>query len=709
MASVLFIVVNPASLTTNETAFRDRLATTLGHAVTLRDAAASDADAGSFGLVVISPNIDHTTLGTKYKTAATGLISTRAATWVNLGLSTVGTTSISNEYNVVVTTADHPVRGTVPSGTQVIFASSTGSGLPFVGSSGTLIARHTSLSTRRTHIVFETGETMADSSTAAGRRVGFSHPNEAALELNATGWQLFDNAVNWSANVSAGTHTTLSLSAGLSFTGAESRSVSRATPSAPGVTPVTTVTLGGLNISAEVGAPLGGTSISWGRGANFDGSSETAGTAVVVVRNDGKKFNPDNGSSPYASALRINQPLRISSVYGSTTRYHFHGFVTRIVPRDDKFAEIHASDPLWRFSRQEVSVPASVKRQLQGFRVAVLEQMGLTTGEWALAADNGPESMIPYTGADQVTGLGVLEELNSATGSFHFIRPTATSFQYVARDRLYLQTNASVETYDPTDYTKPFPVIANADETAETIINEQRVQATPRLMDDAPSTLWELRGSIGVAAGTTRTIWARWSDPAFEVTMPAADRVWETAGTAPTFTFTPFARSAKIEITAGTETTGVKALKVIGTNAPAADIASIADSSASSISTYGLFRGGEVASDYLSSRANARGLASWYVRRYRIPRAKPTMQVVNRFPSQLDRDIGERVTLVYPDYNWGGAGKQFLIRGFRTSVSGSGSVWTTDYDLEHAPDLENLFTIGGTADQGVGGTAILGY
>ena len=476
----------------------------------------------------------------------------------------------------------------------------------------------------------------------------------------------------------------------------------------PITVPVVTVTLGGTDITAAaVGAPRGGKAIVWQGGANFDGSSEAPGSAVILVDNTDLAFNTDNASSPYFAVNKLNKILRITSVYSATTYYHFHGYVTRIVPRDDKLVEIHASDPLWWYKRLEASVPASFSRTISEFRGLILDDIGVAAGERSLNPVNGPEAMVPFTGADHVSALNVLDELNKATGSFHYIKPTATTYQYTVRDRTYLQSNAVSEAYSTTDMANPFPVVDISDENLDNIINEQRVTAKPRLLDDVPTLeIWGRGHGLHLNAGQVRTVWADWNEPAFFVTSAVA-RI-DTTGTAPLIVVTPFSRSAKIVLTGGTQPARIYGLLLNGTFATVQSLTSMTVEDAASITAYGRHKGSEITSDYISSGANAVGLASGQVRRWGVPRPEPTFQLQDRFPSILLREIGQRVSINLPQFSWA-TGKDFVIRGLKTEISNGGYIWTTTYQLQQAPTLENLFTIGGTADQGIGGTAILGY
>lgn len=464
--------------------------------------------------------------------------------------------------------------------------------------------------------------------------------------------------------------------------------------------PVATVTLGGTDISSRVEAPSGEPSVTFGRGVSFDGAGTPPGYATISVSNNDRAFNPRNGSSTYASVLRLGKPVRITAVYSATTYYLFHGFLRRIVPGDG-FAQLVCQDALFNFSRRETNLAASVTRSINGFRGAILDDIGEAAGSRSLS-NEGPEATVTYTGADGNDAAGLLETLDRATGTMHYVVPTSTGYQYVTLARTALQSLASVETWSDTDFSSPFAVdLPGYDYTDEGIVNEQRVEANPRLLDDDPSTVWS-KEKIWLPAGATRTRWPRWDDPTFELAIS-----YDVNAGSPTVTMTPFARTAKLVIAAGGSNANLQNLKIRGRVARSVELDAGIASDATSQSTYGLLRGGDISSDYIASEAWSDSLAAWYVYRYKDPRARPPVVFENRFPTQLQRQVGERVTLTAAEHSLSGV--EMLIASFQTEIRESGGTWRTTYQLEEMPAAVSLFTVGGSAGQGVGGSAILGY
>lgn len=467
--------------------------------------------------------------------------------------------------------------------------------------------------------------------------------------------------------------------------------------------PVVTVTLGGTDISADVASPSGTHAIVYGRGSNFDGSSESPGYATVMLKNADYRYNPDNSGSSRYALLKVGKALRVTVTYNAVTYYLYHGYVRRIVPNPvTKFAEIVTQDAMFNFSRRETSVSASVSRTLKSFRDAILDDILEAGANRSLTLGNGPENEVPYTGADQRNALGVLDEINAATASYHYIKPNAADYTYTTKDRLFIQAGTLDETWSDVDTANPFATdISGWDYTDENIINSQRVYATPRLLEEVNSVVWQRKHSLTVDASTTETRWARFDEPTFEQVLS-----YSIVGAGGTVTFTPFARSAKIVITAGVNALTVRDLKITGARALVTELHSALDEAPSSITDYGRLKGGDIQTDYLSSTAQAKGLAQWITYRYAKPRSFPTVRFENRFPTQLVREIGDRVRLVAARLS---VDQHMYVRSFETRISEGGAIWTTDYDVEEASAIRNLFTLGGTADQGLGGTALLGF
>ncbi len=415
-------------------------------------------------------------------------------------------------------------------------------------------------------------------------------------------------------------------------------------------------------------------SVTYTAGANFDGSSEGPGSCSLVIYNEDAKYTPDNTASPIYRQLKPGRRLWIRATYASVTYALFYGTIRRIVPHPaDRTAEIYAEDPLFELDRAEVNVAASVSRSIRAFRELILYDAGVPPSDLAY----GIETNTPPTYADHVMALGVLEELNRATGSTHYIHPytvAATPYLYQTINRTTLATRVSSATWDD-DLTDA----DGFDLTDEAVYNAQRVTAEAPALS-IPKPLWEAEAYIDLPALGSTTIWATWSDPALNVTAAAT-----TASGSGTLVTTPFGDSAKIVLTAGAGGWSISSLVVSGQALEVRDTRSVLVSDAASATEYGTRFAPDVSSRYIESDAAAAGLASWTVYRYKDGPSRPTVTRENAFPSQLSHHVGDVITLNFPLLSI--TGRRYFIRSTTTTISASSTVWRTTYALESATPL----------------------
>jgi hypothetical protein len=449
--------------------------------------------------------------------------------------------------------------------------------------------------------------------------------------------------------------------------------------------------------------------LTYTRGANFDGTREAPGSCTVRLLNIDGRFSPDNASSPLSGLLVLGRRIWIRATHGGATYALFYGSIRRIVPTPgNKLVEIVAEDPLYYLSRSEVSVALSTERSIYTFRQQILTQLDVAYG-----LNHGIEDDIVYTEADQANVLDLLSELNVATGTVHYIRPHASSQIrgfYFTIDRVTIQGQAVDETFND-----DLNDLANYDLTDEGLVNSQRVFPTARRVAEVPEVVWE--GNVPFTIDVpTATIWAgrnrrapgaapvrsttdiSFEDPTFEQALTI-----EGTGISGSV-FTPFSRSAKIEISTATDAT-IDVLFITGK--PARRLSDVSVQAVDTSVVAEAFAGGDISSEFITSEAMAKGLADWWVYRYKGGVSRPDVTYVNKFPTQLARDITDRVSLNFALL--GISAKQFLIRSLTTRIDLEAKWWETTYNLESTPSALNLFTIGGTADQGIGGTAVLGH
>jgi hypothetical protein len=203
-SAVLFVVGN-TSLSAGDAAIQTRLQG-LGATVTLRSAtAATSADAQGKALIVISESVTSGDVNTKFRDSAVPVICLEPALFDDFRLA--GTVDgadygiSTNQTELELTAISHPLAA----GLTVPISSAAGAfswGRPAPGAIG--IGRIVGSSDRMGIFAFDTGQALT-SGVAPARRVGWVATASLPTTLTKQGWQLFDDAVNWSTAGGAGT------------------------------------------------------------------------------------------------------------------------------------------------------------------------------------------------------------------------------------------------------------------------------------------------------------------------------------------------------------------------------------------------------------------------------------------------------------------------------------------------------------------------
>lgn len=433
------------------------------------------------------------------------------------------------------------------------------------------------------------------------------------------------------------------------------------------------------------------------------------GVANVIVNNIGGKYNPDNSGGVLYGSLKPGRRIWIRATYSGTTYPLFYGVIRRIVPHpEDRTAEIVAEDVTCEWDLRDANLALSTSRSLRTFRGALLDLVDSTAARRSLAY--GEESTIPgVTGADGKSGgvLAYLSQIDEATGTLSYIVPSATTgtfYVYTTTDRASLQAAAADEAWDAETSAGAITGLTNLDLTDEAIVNSQMVTAQPAVLATSARVWTSDLIPFTVSAGATRTIWADYSGPV------SGAYAGYTATNTPTVTLTSFYETGKITVTAGVSATEVTDLGVYGRLAtPVESSASSEDttSQAAPPTGYGYRRGQPVSSPWLASFAYAQGLADYTVWRYKDPKVRPDVTRANVFPSVLQRLPGDVVTLTSGRASL--TTKRLLIRTVDLAVDAASGLWVATYETEELPAVATLFTVGGSAGEGVGGTGILAY
>lgn len=435
-------------------------------------------------------------------------------------------------------------------------------------------------------------------------------------------------------------------------------------------------------VNDDITADVGGTSpdataLTAFRGGSADfGSGASSGGGSIVVRNDTGKYSPDNGSSPLTGLLKVGRPVWATATYSAVTYGLLAGYISRIVPDPvSKLATIVVADPMARFGSAEAEVADSTTRSLKDYRGAILTAIG----EVVTRRDLADEPEIPgYSGERSGSALDLLNEVGRSTLARHFIRPGTAMpnwYFYTTRDRHYRLDVAATVTLPDT-----IAGMSGLDVSDDTLINDQFAVPSGRFAASESESVWtapEL--PLSLPAFASRTFWADFPDPVISASVVS------TSTGAPTVTLTNLGNSAKVVVTAGASASVTTALVVWGR--PARQLASIRvrAEDAASITTYGSrYLGSDITASLLTSTGLAQGLADHMVYRFRDPRPRPVVTLVNDFPNQLLAEPFEPVSLTFARLSL--SARRYEITGQTLRVSADRNTWTSDLQLQEAPE-----------------------
>ncbi len=106
-------------------------------------------------------------------------------------------------------------------------------------------------------------------------------------------------------------------------------------------------------------------------------------------------------------------------------------------------------------------------------------------------------------------------------------------------------------------------------------------------------------------------------------------------------------------------------------------------SDADSVNHYGPRPSGAIGNANFLSAATADIIGPALISRGKDPRARPQITIINRWPSQLTRQLGDIITLTFARQRI--YSQRYSILSLETSVSRSAQEWTTRYILEEMP------------------------
>lgn len=465
------------------------------------------------------------------------------------------------------------------------------------------------------------------------------------------------------------------------------------------------------NITADV------RQVRWQRGGQGDVVGGSApDSAVAVVKNSTGKYNPDNVASPLYGRLRPGRPVWFGAnadgtVSGAGTVYGiFAGKIRDIIPLPEggistgtPEAEIICDGILEDYARVPTNVVDSITRSQSAFRTEVLSDIGETRTDLDVEADT-----LPISSADSENALSVLESLNRASGTRHFIRPQSIKddwYKYTTRNRMYKVGAAADSTLDAAS--QHVTSIDGWRLTAESVINRQRATVDPLVIPVEQTIAWEY-GNAPFDVSGNKTIWADFGEYVANPELRSQE-----SGAALTKTLTSFGHTGKIDLFSPSST-NVLRLYVVGQAARREQAVTVTgeliDGVESSKAAYGVRTGQPLSGDLLGAQASAQGIVDHITWRFMNPLMAPRVTVENWFPDMLNRDLYDLLGITVAQLD--ASAKKFEIIGLSgvVDVAASASVvhWTVTYTLReaHIQGTQTFFTLNTST---LNGSHLLGY
>jgi hypothetical protein len=490
---------------------------------------------------------------------------------------------------------------------------------------------------------------------------------------------------------------------------------------------------GSSSVSDNITSEVISFSISQPGDPGHTGGSHPA-TCVITVKNSTGKWNPDNTASVLYGKPVLGAPLWIGvnadgTVVGSGQTVHgvFAGYVREVVPMPEPgvadgtpTAQIICDDPLVEYGKRKARVTMSTTRTVKSFRQAILSAIGETAARQNLANESDTLPITGNVGARTATVLGrtnttgtlarprnapenalvLLEELNQATGTRHYIQPADSKeafYYYTTVLRSHKVGSVADASWNADDLG-----VSDYKSSTETIINTQQAEVAAGAVDVTPVTVWTLPDPVAMDAGSYKEIIATFGDYVFDGASQSS-----VTGSV-TVSVTYYGEGAIIRLDAS-GAGSLNSLFITGRRVNRKDAVTVERTDSASKATYRERSGESISTDYLQSTGSAEGIVNFRLWKFAQPLKRPTVTLVNELSTTLARELYDVVTLTADALDV--ASKRFEITGreLHVPVAASATVlsynWT--YNIQQTPNASamSLFTIGSSTLGGSDGLA----
>jgi hypothetical protein len=480
--------------------------------------------------------------------------------------------------------------------------------------------------------------------------------------------------------------------------------------------------------------------MTWTQGQQGQSPRMPPGTFQVTLNDSGRRFFPQNAASPLAGLLKAGRRIWARATYANVIYPLFYGTVRRIVPDGDALVtELSGQDPLFDIGQLDFSIGFLENESYRDMRRIALQQS--VPGSRLNLTTLGLESSYFFGGNESQSALSVLEAYNEATGTLHWVQPHAQAevlWQYSTIERATLtDATISAETFND-DFADLSGVLAS-DEALE---NHQYVPWQSYERDSAPDD--DGTGFGYVVSAVDPSVWPHdledpylhYLNPAFgtddnipEMTIERITR-WTkkgrkkvrkvriypgafvpfsmAAGESPQFVFdfsVPMSGTS-LSVNAAAQAlmiiTEIESyprhlvLELFATAGLTVTFFALAatpwlpgdEMTAEQLDYAGIVDAGDrsgpsIQTPYIGSPGMAEGIGNHRNWRYAGSLPQPTVRVEQRFPSSLQRRIGDHVTLVAA--RWGISSQPAIITGLQGEMNSGARSWALNYNLEATP------------------------
>lgn len=459
----------------------------------------------------------------------------------------------------------------------------------------------------------------------------------------------------------------------------------------------------GLPQSASVGTANGGDNVtsyvlasSWYRGGSYDhvGASGPGGFTILLDNSTGR-FDPDNTASDLYGLMRPGLPVwagaiaatgAVGTANGTGTVAGFlAGTVREFVPTVDasgrRVCEVIGEDALGPYSRATVSIEPSLTRSVQDFREAIMAAVGESN---TTLAHEGAQ--LPFSAAESLDGLSLLEELNRATATRHFVRPADSKedwYHYVTVNKLHKLQSAADQSLDGDDITN----VTGWRITNDNLIEVQRATVVPIGLTPDNGEVWSYEDvPFTLSAVRPKLIWANFDDYVFDASVD----VDFTSGSG-TANVTNYGKTAQVGIWATSANATIGRVRILGQQVVRGDSITVVAGDESP----GKLAGQPISSDYIGQSGAAQGLVDFIVWKFGQPLKRPALTVAAKNAATLStifsRDLYDVLTLSIDKLSVTSRRAEVIgLRGSHNPGRSGDGIWSVTYELQETPNQSAL-------------------